>query len=148
MNDMIQCRGECGEKKHYSKFYVSSKSVCAACITAKNNRRYYAKRAAMMAAEGREYVPGSYQKLGKFIKEKDMDTHDLIWVRKNDQKVFHVRRIDNSSYSVKDPMTGEKDIVSSHFMRKQYDCVSKFSKNAKKKMLDFSFLQTQQKQMA
>lgn len=101
-----------------------------------------------MAAEGREYTPGAYQKLGKFIKEKDMNAHDLIYMRKIDKKIFHVMRIDNSGYSVKDPMTGEKEIVSSHFMRKRYDCVSKFSKLAKKKMLDFSFVQIQQKQMA
>ena len=77
-----------------------------------------------------------------------MNDYNLIYLRKDDKKIFHVRRIDNGEYSVKDPMTGEKQKVTTHFFKKKYECVSKFSNEARKKKLDFLFLQPQQKQMA
>lgn len=77
-----------------------------------------------------------------------MNDYNLIYTRKSDQKIFHVKRIDNSEYSLKDPITGEKEKITSHFLKKQYECVTKFSEEARKKKLDFSFLQVREKQLA
>ena len=81
-----------------------------------------------------------------------MNEHNLVYIRKEDGKIFHVRRLACNEYSMKDPITGEKETITAHFLKKKYECVSSFSDSAKKKMLDFSFarpsLHKQEKQLA
>lgn len=135
--------------KFYTNLNGKSFKHCMRCHSRNERERYYAKRSAMWAAEGKTYQPGSCKRLNK---GKDMNNHNLIYIRKEDKKIVHMMRIDNGSYSVKDPITGEKEKITAHFVRKKYECVSKFSKLARKKKLDYfgcvRSLQTQEKQLA
>lgn len=59
--------------------------------------------------------------------------YDLIYIRKNDSRIFHVRRIILGHYSLRDPMTGEKFKATRHELTRDYEYQDKLSKESVRK---------------
>ena len=58
---------------------------------------------------------------------------DLIYIRKNDSRIYHGKRIIMGHYSLRDPMTGEKLRITKHALFRDYEFQEKLSKESVRK---------------
>ena len=54
-----------------------------------------------------------------------VDDHNLRYTRNEDGKLFHVKRLVEGEYSIKDPETGEKFRLTRKRLRNSYSTVKK-----------------------
>lgn len=55
------------------------------------------------------------------------DGFDLIYTRKSDNRIYHVKKIIHGVYKKRDPLTGETESVTKYALSNHYEYQSKIS---------------------